>query len=124
MYGQGLLKGLSITIKRFFGSNITEVYPDEYPELPEVFHGSFQLNEDKCVGCRLCAKCCPNPVIEIETVRDENNKRELTEFKVNLQYCQFCGFCIENCPTQALQTTQEFELSTYNKDDLVLNLLK
>lgn len=123
MYGAGLLRGLTTTIREFFRGNITQEYPDEYPELPDTFHGSFELDVDKCVGCTVCDRNCPNSVIDLKINRGEDKKKEITKFKVDLTRCQFCGLCVEGCPTQALKFNQNFELATFNKDDLILDLL-
>ncbi len=123
MYGQGLLKGLATTLKEYFGGYTTQEYPDEYPDLPDTFHGSFELDVNKCVGCTACDRNCPNSVIDLKVNRGEDKKKEIARFKVDLTRCQFCGLCTEGCPTNALKFNQEFELATYNKEDLILNLL-
>lgn len=122
MYGQGLLKGLSITIKHFFEKKITQQYPEERPVLPDRFKGSLTLKVPKCIACGLCANSCPNHVIKIESEKDENNKKKLTGYKVMLERCLFCGFCVEACPTKALLWTKDFELTKFFRDDVNLDL--
>ncbi len=122
MFGQGLIKGLSITLKHFFEKKITQQYPEERPVLPDRFKGSLRLVVPKCIACGLCANSCPNHVIKIESEKDENNKKKLTGYKVMLERCLFCGFCVEACPTKALQWTKEFELTKYFREDVNLDL--
>lgn len=122
MYGEGLLKGLGITIRHFFGRAITQQYPEEKPVLPERFHGLLSLDVARCTACGTCANFCPNGVIKISSERDEHKKRHLTEYKVNLFYCLFCGLCVEACPEGALRFTQNFELATYSRDGAVYDL--
>lgn len=122
MYGAGLLKGLKVTFKHFFGKAITEQYPERRPNLPPRSHGSFVLASADCTGCGTCAISCPNGVITVKTIRDENKKRHLTGFEMKLMYCLFCGLCVENCPTGALKTTPDFELSCYSREEAILNL--
>lgn len=122
MYGTGLLKGLKVTFKHFFGKAITEQYPERRPNLPPRSHGSFALIEDKCTGCGTCAISCPNGVINVKTIRDENRKRHLTGFEMDLMYCLFCGLCVESCPTGALKNTTDFELSCYSRQGTLLKL--
>ena len=50
---------------------------------------------EKCVGCHVCDIVCPANVFEQNT---ETKKYEV----VNLDACQACGACIENCPTDAI----------------------
>jgi len=122
VYGQGLIKGLSITLKHFFERKITQQYPEERPVLPDRFKGSLTLKVPKCIACGLCANSCPNNCIKIESEKDENNKKRLTGYKVMLERCLFCGFCVEACPTKALLWTKDFELTKYFREDVNLDL--
>ncbi|GAW92853.1 NuoI/complex I 23 kDa subunit family protein [Calderihabitans maritimus] len=122
MYGQGLLKGLGITLKHLFGKAVTEQYPDQRPNLSPRFHGSFALDVEKCIACGICAKACPNNVIKIASSKGENKKRRLDDYKIELGYCLFCGLCVESCPTDAINFTQDFELASYTRQDTVLHL--
>ncbi|ATW28034.1 NuoI/complex I 23 kDa subunit family protein [Candidatus Formimonas warabiya] len=117
MFGQGLITGLGVTIKKFFGKKITQQYPEEMPNLPPRSHGFFTFHKDKCTACTLCANACPNRVIRISTERDENKKKYLTEYTMDLCYCLFCGLCVETCPTQALTWNQNFELAQFHRKD-------
>ncbi|MDD2498102.1 MAG: NADH-quinone oxidoreductase subunit I [Desulfitobacteriaceae bacterium] len=117
MNGQGLIKGLSVTIKHFFSPKITELYPEVKPKLPESVKADFDLDREKCIACGICANACPNKVITIETEKDENNKRRLKRYEMNMQYCLFCGLCAESCPTKAIITKQNFELAAYSREN-------
>lgn len=121
MYGSGLVKGLGITLKHFFGKAITEQYPERKPQLSPRVHGSFDLDWGKCVACGICANSCPNMVIQIDSTRDESKKRVLTGFKMKLDYCLFCGLCVEGCHNGALTFNQEFELACYRREDIALD---
>lgn len=122
MYGQGLIKGLSITLKHFFGKKITQQYPEERPQLPKRFKGSFTLIVPKCISCGLCANSCPNHVIMIESEKDENNKKKLKGYKMMAERCLYCGFCVEACPTKALQWNHNFERAQFFREDVNLDL--
>lgn len=124
MYGQGLLKGLQITIKHFFSKKVTQQYPEERPVLPKRFRGTFELIPDKCTACGLCAIACPNQIITVESQKDENNKRKLTKYRMLMESCLYCGFCVEACPTDALYSTQNFENTVFFRQDLDRILLK
>ncbi len=119
MFGQGLVKGLSITIKRFFQKKITEKYPEVKPKLPARSHGSFDFCAEKCIACNLCADACPNSVIKVDYFKNEQGKRVLENYRMNICYCLFCGLCIEACPTKALNSKPDFELAGFSKDDVV-----
>ncbi len=119
MFGRGLLKGLGITFKEFISKKVTESYPEVKPDLPENYHGRFVWAAEKCIGCNLCVRACPNKVIEIETKRVEK-KRIVTRFVMNIEYCMFCGFCVEACNRDALNFSTEFEMGQYSRDRVPL----
>lgn len=124
MYGQGILKGLGITIRHFFGKAITQQYPEERPILPDRFHGFFTLDVSKCNACGNCERACPNHVIEVVSERDEANKRHTTAYIMHSAYCLFCGLCVEACNRDALHFTQEYELATSDRKQLKVDLVR
>ncbi|OVE68884.1 NADH-quinone oxidoreductase subunit I [Clostridium diolis] len=122
MFGKGLLNGLRVTLGHLFEKNITQQYPEEHPKLPLRSRCSFKLDSEKCISCSICALSCPNRVINVESYKDENNKKNLTKYEMQLEYCLFCGLCVESCPTKALQVTSDFELSAYSRAETKLTL--
>jgi len=112
-----LLKGLGVTLKYFFKPKVTELYPEVKPKLPPSVKSCFRLDPEKCIACGICAKACPNNVITVGTEKDENNKKRLTDYEMNLQYCLYCGLCEESCPTKAILIDQDFELSAYTREN-------
>ncbi|MBZ4654971.1 MAG: NADH-quinone oxidoreductase, chain [Peptococcaceae bacterium] len=122
MYGSGVVKGLALTLKKFFSKKITEQYPEERPFIDHRWRGSLQLDKDACICCNMCVNACPNGVITLESGKDENNKRFLTRYEVNFERCLVCGLCVEACPKQCLKFTREYELATYFRDDVKLGL--
>lgn len=119
MIGEGLVKGLKITLKRFFAKKITIQYPEEMPNLPSRSHGSFILYPEKCIACGLCVNACPNGVIKLDSFRNEENKKVLENYKMSLGYCLFCGLCVEACPTDAINFKTDFEIAGFSRDDTV-----
>ncbi len=122
MFGKGIFKGLKITIGHLFEKKVTQQYPEERPVLPARFKGSFDLNVAKCIACGLCSNACPNHVIKIESVKDENNKKKLTGYKMLAEQCLYCGFCVEVCPTKALQWNHDYERAKFFRDEVNLDL--
>lgn len=120
MVGLSIIKGLSITFKKFFSKKVTEQYPEYKRVLPERSRGTFDFTPEKCISCNLCAMACPNSVIKVESSKDENGKKVLDNYRMNLGYCLFCGLCVEACPTKALKTKTNFEYSNFNRDDFKL----
>ena len=119
MYGFGILKGMGITMKRFFMKKITQQYPEVKPNLPPRSHGSFDFDFDKCISCNLCANACPNGVIRVDSEKDENGKKVLQQYNMSLGYCLYCGFCTKACPTKAIYFKTDFDNICYNKADTI-----
>lgn len=78
-----------------------------------------------CVGCTFCARTCPDYAIQVERV-DDPGARAVTRYDLDLTKCCFCGLCAEQCPTDALRHTGQYELSfysqqftTFDKDQMV-----
>ncbi len=124
MFGKGLLQGLGITFKRMVGPNITEFYPEEKPTLPTRVRSSMGLQRDKCISCNMCAMACPNGVIKLTSEKDENNKKKLKSYQMDVGRCLFCGLCVEACPTKALTVTQEYENAIFEPEDMKWDMLK
>lgn len=124
MLGKGLFTGLGITLKRMLGPNITEFYPEEMPNLPQSVRSSMGLEPEKCISCSLCAMACPNKVITLTSEKDENNKKVLKTYQMDLGRCLFCGLCTEACPTSALTVTQEFENAVFDVEDMNWDMIK
>ena len=124
MLGKGLFTGLGITLKRMLGPNITEFYPEEMPNLPMTVRSSMGLEPEKCISCSLCAMACPNKVITLTSEKDENNKKVLKTYQMDLGRCLFCGLCTEACPTSALTVTQEFENAVFDVDEMKWDMIE
>jgi NAD(P)H-quinone oxidoreductase subunit I len=121
-YGQGLVKGMGVTLKHVLRHRITTQYPEERLNVSRRFRG-YQLvwDKERCTGCATCAKSCLQGNIEIVTSRGEGDKYVVEKFEVDTGRCIFCGLCVESCPYDALFLSMEYELSTYRREDLVLS---
>ena len=121
MYGSGLIKGLGITLRHWFGKNIVVQYPEVQPHLEDRFRGCLQMDFAKCIACETCVRICPNGALKLEAVKDEKTKKKkLMKYTIDVQYCMFCGLCMESCPMGCLSFNHNFELAKYNREDIAV----
>ncbi|NLB88689.1 MAG: NADH-quinone oxidoreductase subunit I [Syntrophomonadaceae bacterium] len=119
MYGTGVIKGLWVTLKHLFGKKLTVQYPEEMPVLQKRYRGHLQFDIEKCIACGICIKSCPNNVLTLVDVRDEQTKKKkVLSYTIDHQYCMFCNLCVEGCPTQCLYFNHDFELAQYDRDKI------
>lgn len=125
MQGAGLLTGLKVTIKHFFGKNETVQYPEEKLPMSEAYRGGhLVLNRDKCIGCSQCSMVCPNKCLKLTIEVDENKKRHMKTYMHNSGRCLFCNFCVEVCPTKAVTWNKNYEESYYHREELTYDAVK
>lgn len=95
--------------KKRAGSTKGEIKSLFVPPLYDIFRKTKKFYADeKCISCGICAKSCPDDVIEIR-----NGKPVWIKSK-----CQHCTACINCCPTEAIQYgkgTQSRRRYSYNK---------
>ncbi len=54
---------------------------------------TLKLDQNRCIGCGLCATVCPHAVLAVE---------ERLARIIELDRCMECGACVGNCPVAAL----------------------
>lgn len=119
MFGKGLITGLGVTLKHFFGKKSTFCYPEEKLPMTEHFRGGhLVLAYKKCIACTLCAQACPNQALKLKVVADANKKRHLSEYIYLMGRCLYCDLCVESCPTKALSWDKDYAISTWHKADM------
>lgn len=119
-----VLNGLRIVFRHMFRRRETIEYPEVKPYLPPRWRGRIVLSRDpdggeRCVACYLCAVVCPVDCIALQATEDEHGRRYPGFFRINFSRCIFCGLCEEACPTYAIQLTPDFEMSEYERANLV-----
>ncbi len=68
--GLGIVKGMGLTLRRFFEPKATVRYPEVRQDVPPRFRGRLQLLYDewgtlKCETCFQCAQACPIECIDM-----------------------------------------------------------
>ena len=117
----GLIKGLKTTLKAFFTRPVTVIYPYRKMEVAPRGQGLIRLRMKevganpvyKCVACGICAKNCPQQCI---TVKKKQDEKQPEEYRVDYSMCIFCRICIDACPFDALEQTQEYEWVGQSRD--------
>lgn len=114
---------------------LTQQYPNNREDLyiPERFKAILHLIDDeegktKCTACGLCQLSCPNDCITVfaGTVQTPEGKakKTLNSYTYELGNCSFCGLCVDSCNFGALEFTNQFENSEYDRSKLKKVLFK
>jgi Ni,Fe-hydrogenase III small subunit/formate hydrogenlyase subunit 6/NADH:ubiquinone oxidoreductase subunit I len=93
---------------------VTTQYPAEPAHISERFRGRPSFDFEKWTDARPAAEVCPTGAI---SVSDGGDSRRVT---VDYGLCIFCGLCAEASADQAVRITQEFELASADRRNLIL----
>jgi NADH-quinone oxidoreductase subunit I len=127
-----LIKGLQVTGKELVTPKITELYPEDRDtyKWPERFRAILTLKYDnegnhKCIACGSCERNCPNGTITLQTKMVDTltgKKKKLDKYIYDLGSCTFCQLCVSNCPTNAIEFSNDFEQAVFTRSKLVKQL--
>jgi NADH-quinone oxidoreductase subunit I len=124
-------RGLKTTFGRMLEKPVTVEYPEEKTAVYPRFRGRHKLHKfedtglEKCVGCSLCAAACPADCIRVVAAentpehRVSAGERYAAVYEINLSRCIFCGYCEVACPFDAITMGHDYELSDYDRTDLI-----
>ncbi len=130
---RSIVIGMKITMKYCFQKTVGVQYPEQRLQLAPRYRGIHEFEANKCIACDLCAKACPVDCIYIDktaprridkttgTVRMEDPKNgELLRFAIDYSKCLFCALCTEPCPTDCIHMGKLHDLSSYSREDVVV----
>ncbi len=103
-----LLKGLRLTLRRFFSRPITIQYPEQKKPMPPRWRGMHYFDKDEkgettCVACGLCVAICPSVCISLEIGERQDGTRYPLRYEIDSLRCIYCGYCQEACPVNAIR---------------------
>ncbi len=115
-----ILRGMILTMSRFFSHAVTRQYPKEKRPAMPGFRGLHALvqNPDgtpRCVHCGACQAVCPSRCIHLSITKDGEGK-PLKNYEIDVLRCVFCGLCVESCPYGAIVLTEHYEYCNYSRE--------
>ncbi len=125
-----LLVGMATTTKHFLRRAITIQYPKERFEQWPRFRGRVAMipREDggpQCNACGQCVRICPAACITIVRHREEGVKGFILDgYVIDIGLCIYCGLCVEACTFGSLVMIPEYEMSVYDKAELIYDIPK
>ncbi len=60
--------------------------------------GEIEVDQDKCINCKICEELCPGDAITVK-----QTGRETYETVVDEDKCVYCLVCKRACPTDAIK---------------------
>jgi NADH-quinone oxidoreductase subunit I len=131
IYIPAIIKGMSITIRHFFGKKATISYPEQKRPFSEIYRGQHVLKRDdegreRCTACGLCAVACPAEAITMIAAERKPGEEHLyreekyaSVYEIDMLRCIFCGDCEEACPKEAIFLTDRIVPSDFQREPFI-----
>ena len=125
-----IVKGHIVTFINLFRKKVTLQYPEVRWDIPLGYRGLITLpvdcktGQDRCIGCMACVKVCPTGVIDVQTHQGDDKKRVVDAWNADIGKCIFCQLCVEACPTKAIVMSDQYELASFTKDEMIYDRKK
>ena len=125
-----LILGLCVTGKYMVQRASTVQYPFKKISVPARLKGPVvfvkypQTGKNRCIACKACERICPSLCIRVEGEKGPDGKRHPTLYTQDNGLCCLCSFCIEVCPTDALEHSRDYEWTATDRESLTRDFLK
>jgi len=109
------IKALTLGAKLFVRPlRLTYRYPI-VKELPDPgYRGFIVLDDNKCIGCSLCARICPASAMKMFQAGEKKLRPA-----INYERCVFCGYCVDICPENALKHARTHDAVFENGESML-----
>jgi len=90
---------------------VTTKYPRAPERMPDAYRARVVVDAERCDprACRACADACLPAAIAVEQ----------GTLRLDVGRCITCGYCIDACPSGAVQLRNDFELAVRARADLI-----
>lgn len=103
---------LRIIKERLHQKHRTLDWPAKQPVLSPRFKGRPVLTDVDCSDCQACITACPSGAL----LRDHVGKTPV----LDMGRCLFCGTCHSVCSKGAIRFSQDYHLSTFTREALLI----
>lgn len=110
----------NMVVKSFFKKPATVPYPRGEMQIVDNYRGKLTYDPADCNGCKMCMRYCPAGAIEVVNMGTKEDR--IMKATLKMTHCIFCCQCVDSCPRGCLSYTQNIDLSSFNKDDLTVQL--
>jgi formate dehydrogenase (NADP+) beta subunit len=108
-YGNGIAKGMALTIRHLLRRPVTTQYPEEKLTVSRRARGNELIwMEERCSGCTTCARTCPLGVIHLRTSGDGYLQAPCSQTcPAHIDVPRYVKYIAEGKPAEALAVIRE-----------------